>query len=184
MPPPFICTFAAPELHRPLQHRLHPAATPSDLLMVVVDSSPAPWTSSPLERGGGGEGGCRDHMASQAATLPPARRLLHPDHVCRRWHHGRQDPERCSGVIVSVLQRLPRRLRHPRGWPPHRRQSFRARPLPRMAATTARRLGEQSRPLGLLGYPLIHCHRLCQPHVIDGPRSDRLRCEEGGEGSY
>jgi hypothetical protein len=95
--------------------------------------------------------------------------------------------ERCRGVIASVLKRLPCHLRHPHGRPPHRHRSCRVQPLPRMAATTARRLGEQPRPLGLLGYPSIHCHRLCQPHAIErtiGTGSDHLRCEEGGEGSY
>jgi hypothetical protein len=54
--------------------------------------------------------------------------------------------------------------------------------MSRVAATTARRLGEQSRPLGLPGYPLIHCHRLCQLRAIEwtiGTGSDCLRCEEG-----
>jgi hypothetical protein len=49
------------------------------------------------------------------------------------------------------------------------------------ATTTARRLGEQPRPLGLPGYPSIHCHRLCQPRAIERTTrtgSDRLRCEE------
>jgi hypothetical protein len=38
------------------------------------------------------------------------------------------------------------------------------------------------RPLGLSGYPSIHCHRLCQPLAIErtiGTGSDHLRCEEG-----
>jgi hypothetical protein len=122
---------------------------------------------------------CHQHAASSIPTTCVAAGIMDA-----KIPATAKPSERCSGVIVSVLQRLPRRLHHPRGWPPHRCQSCPAQPLPRMAATTTRRLGEQSRPLGLPGYPLIHCHHLCQPRVIDGPGSDCLRCEEGGEGSY
>jgi hypothetical protein len=55
--------------------------------------------------------------------------------------------------------------------------------LPCPATATVRRLGEQLRPLVLPGYPSIHCHRLCQPRVVEqtiGAGSDHLRCEEGG----
>jgi hypothetical protein len=79
MPPPFTCTSTTPEVHRPLQHRLPPAATPPDLLMAVVDSSPAPWTSPSSERRGGRGGGlprphslpgCHPHPAT--STPPPS----------------------------------------------------------------------------------------------------------------
>jgi hypothetical protein len=129
--------------------------------------------------------GCHPHPATSTPP-PPSRPRASP---LASWTPRSQPPlnhqRGVGGVIASVLQRLPHRLHHPCGWPPHRRRSCRAQPLPRVAATTARRLGEQPRPLSLPGYPSIHCHRLCQPRAIERTirtGSDCLRYEEGGRG--
>jgi hypothetical protein len=124
-PPPFTCTSAAPELHQPLQHRLPPTAAPPDLLMTVVDSLPAPWTLPPSERRGG-RGAAE---TTQPPRLPPAPYHQHAASSIptTRVAAGIMDAkilaaaepsERCRGVIASVLQCLPRRLRHPHGRPP------------------------------------------------------------------
>jgi hypothetical protein len=83
-PPLFTFTSAMPELHRPLQHRLSPAAAPLDLLMAAVDSSSVPWTSpsSDRRRGRGllrpqGLPGCHPHPATSTSP-PPSRPRVSP----------------------------------------------------------------------------------------------------------
>jgi hypothetical protein len=178
-PPPFTCTSVAPELHRPLQHRLPLAAAPPDLLM-------APWTSPPSERRGGRGGGlprphvlpgCHPHPATSTPP-PPSRPHASP---LASWTPRCQPPlNRRRGVGGS--SHLCSNAYH---------AAFAIHAVGRRTAAEAtvhNQCCAWPLPLrGGWGSSRGHCHRLCQPRAIErtiGTGSDRLRCEEGGEGSY
>jgi hypothetical protein len=129
-----------------------------------MDSSPAPWTLAPSERRGG-RGAAE---TTQPPRLPPAPYHQHAASSIptTRVAAGIMDAkipaaaepsERCRGGVASVLQCLPRRLRHPHGRPPlpprggwgSSRDHLVPQATPRSTVTASANLAPSSGPSGL-----------------------------------